>query len=474
MGVEKLKSRQTINAGLFCFNTRNIISDMNQLVVFKWLLAVLLFINISARAQTGLQAPGAVITGQTVYGDKYALFCVADANNESGILSIESPFAESTDFSWEKYNEVSGSFEAYFGNIESDTLQSTASRLENGAYRVLLSAGGSTSTSEVRWVLNNWIQITHIAIPDSTSNCDYFKTNAEYDAAPLNIIALASGENYSLRDTNPGFTFEWSKDGVWAGAFLSTTISPPIASDTPVKYDLKVSDAFGCSASASVDYISKVTDAQFVADQYEGEAVLEVGFQNNSINYDSAYWYFYKDTWQISLEIEEGEGAPVDSIDFVLKEDAPMHEYKMAGEYIVKLVSVKVNETGNCYDSVMISPYISVLETLVEVPNAFSPNGDNVNDQFVVKAQSLKEMKIWVYNRWGGLVHSWSYSNITSSDKVYEHAVWDGRIGNRMATPGVYYYVIKYQGRQIDRDGVGKGRPIEGTEKGFFHLFRGK
>jgi len=73
-------------------------------------------------------------------------------------------------------------------------------------------------------------------------------------------------------------------------------------------------------------------------------------------------------------------------------------------------------------------------------------------------------MSVRIYNRWGGLVHSWSYSNIRGRDYTYKHSVWDGRIGNRMASPGVYFYVI----RAIGRDGAKQNK------EGFVHLFRDK
>ena len=63
-----------------------------------------------------------------------------------------------------------------------------------------------------------------------------------------------------------------------------------------------------------------------------------------------------------------------------------------------------------------------VVETsLVDVPNVFTPNGDGNNDEFVVFTQSLKSMNIRIYNRWGGLVHSWKYSNIRESDYTHKH-----------------------------------------------------
>jgi gliding motility-associated-like protein len=38
-------------------------------------------------------------------------------------------------------------------------------------------------------------------------------------------------------------------------------------------------------------------------------------------------------------------------------------------------------------------------------PNAFSPDGDGINDFFSISGQSLSDFQIEVYNRWGQMVY---------------------------------------------------------------------
>jgi gliding motility-associated-like protein len=68
------------------------------------------------------------------------------------------------------------------------------------------------------------------------------------------------------------------------------------------------------------------------------------------------------------------------------------------------------------------------------VPDAFSPNGDGVNDFFTVQGdENLESVPLFqVYNRWGGRVFS-----ATDLDPLQG---WDGRDGSRLASPGVYIY----------------------------------
>lgn len=71
----------------------------------------------------------------------------------------------------------------------------------------------------------------------------------------------------------------------------------------------------------------------------------------------------------------------------------------------------------------------------IVIPNAFSPNGDQVNDNFFIKGiESLGEVKLFVYNRWGSIVHeSSSYSN-----------GWNGTSPDgKELSDDTYYYVIK-------------------------------
>jgi gliding motility-associated-like protein len=109
--------------------------------------------------------------------------------------------------------------------------------------------------------------------------------------------------------------------------------------------------------------------------------------------------------------------------------------------------------------------YIVVDTSFIAVPNVFTPNGDGVNDEFVVQFWSMQSIEISIFNRWGKRVHYWKSGDVRGFDDAYIETVWDGRImGGRYASPGVYYY-----------DVVGYGRDGEKRKKhGFVHLFRNK
>lgn len=82
------------------------------------------------------------------------------------------------------------------------------------------------------------------------------------------------------------------------------------------------------------------------------------------------------------------------------------------------------------------------------VYNAFSPNNDDINDIYRVKAQSLLEFRMAIFNRWGQCVAT---GNDQTLEKEYQdnytyYICWDGTFNGRTVDDGVYYIVIEALG----------------------------
>lgn len=72
----------------------------------------------------------------------------------------------------------------------------------------------------------------------------------------------------------------------------------------------------------------------------------------------------------------------------------------------------------------------------MDVPNAFSPNGDGINDYFLPRplgAKGLSGFTMTIYNRWGQVIFE--------TDNT-EGRGWDGRYNNAAQPEGVYVYMI--------------------------------
>jgi gliding motility-associated-like protein len=118
-------------------------------------------------------------------------------------------------------------------------------------------------------------------------------------------------------------------------------------------------------------------------------------------------------------------------------------------------VTLEVGDrTGTCINDEH-SFNISITETFMEVPNAFSPGTTpGINDIFRVNYKSVVKFQGWVVNRWGNELFYW---NDPSQG-------WDGKYRGRYVPPGAYYYLIEYVGTD------GKKR----VKKGDINVFRGK
>ncbi len=88
----------------------------------------------------------------------------------------------------------------------------------------------------------------------------------------------------------------------------------------------------------------------------------------------------------------------------------------------------------------------SLNRSCLNIPTAFTPNGDGYNDTWVIdNIQLYPEAVIEIYNRWGELIFR--------SDKGYDNP-WDGTFRGRELPIDSYYYVID----------PGKGKePFTGT-----------
>ena len=80
---------------------------------------------------------------------------------------------------------------------------------------------------------------------------------------------------------------------------------------------------------------------------------------------------------------------------------------------------------------------VSISESKLEFPNAFSPNGDGFNDTYKAKEyQSIVSFKATIFNRWGQKLYSWD-------DPAGE---WDGRYKGHTVKDGVYFVVVEARG----------------------------
>lgn len=77
-------------------------------------------------------------------------------------------------------------------------------------------------------------------------------------------------------------------------------------------------------------------------------------------------------------------------------------------------------------------------DTAVLLPNAFSPNGDGVNDRIRLLGNNLTKVDWRIYNRWGQLVFS-------AQDVASAKQGWDGTFNNVLQVSDAYSYYLSYE-----------------------------
>ncbi len=101
------------------------------------------------------------------------------------------------------------------------------------------------------------------------------------------------------------------------------------------------------------------------------------------------------------------------------------------------IYSLKVTDVRGCISEDQV--VVKVLNEL-NVPNAFTPNGDGINDTWAIKdLNKYPEVTVDIFTRYGQLVfHSNGYGK-----------AWDGTSNGVLMPTGVYYYVINTRFKQL-------------------------
>ena len=104
------------------------------------------------------------------------------------------------------------------------------------------------------------------------------------------------------------------------------------------------------------------------------------------------------------------------------------HTYKDTGVYKIKLVA---SNASQCKDSSY--QIVRVYQPLkLFVPNAFTPNGDSINDEFKAQGDGIGKFEMKIFDNHGQIT-------FTSNDI---NKGWDGKSGGSTPPPQTFVYVI--------------------------------
>lgn len=162
---------------------------------------------------------------------------------------------------------------------------------------------------------------------------------------------------------------------------------------------------------------------------YEGSAPVEIRFEARPENLGS-YTAYYE--WRFYTQ--GNESSP-----YIIRYDEnTAYTFMTSGQTFIDLLITFVDgkDTIN-YE--MDEPFVvSVSESKLEMPNAFSPNGDGINDVYKAKDgwQSIVSFKAAIFTRWGKKLYEWNDPD----------GGWDGKVNGHVVPDGAYYCVIQAKG----------------------------
>lgn len=256
--------------------------------------------------------------------------------------------------------------------------------LANGSYTVIgTDANGCTNTSSVTINLNPDIPIS--ILPNDPIIC-------KGDSVQL----IASGASTYIWINAPGLS-AYTGASVWAKPIANTT------------YTVVGTDANGCTGTSSVAIsISSAIDIQ-VTKNRDSECEINI----------------------IQLQANGAQNYSWTPANLVSNPNAPI-----TNATVLQTTTFYVTgNTGSCTDMDSITVYYyNNDETGIIIPNAFSPNGDGLNDCLrIIHNANFKEYYFTVYNRWG--------EKVFETDDPFK--CWNGEHKSKPAEMGTYGYFLK-------------------------------
>jgi gliding motility-associated-like protein len=195
-------------------------------------------------------------------------------------------------------------------------------------------------------------------------------------------------------------------------------VSPTHTYTTPGIFDVKVSirSPINCYIERAYGGFIEIKDSPEAGFDYDPKEfnsfVRDITFTNQSIGADYYQWRF-------------GEAGGSSLSD-------PQYSFPDTGIY--RVIQYVIKENG-CTDSTSALIDVSPVTT-IHIPNAFTPNNDDLNDDFKITGylEGIKSFSMKIFNRYGELLF------------VNEDATkgWNGISKGRNAPGDVYVYLIEY------------------------------
>lgn len=252
-----------------------------------------------------------------------------------------------------------------------------------------------------------------------------FEANLIEENLPDSAVVCA-GEQVALNPNfNPTYTYQWSPP---TGLDDFTSPNPLASPEDNTVYTVQITDADGFCQIERAIAAQIVPPIDSLVAFAEPDTIFGRGKVQLVATSDSTFTY----QWQ------PGNTLSANDIFNPIASPEETTTYQ-----------VIVSNEGGCAAETSVT--VNVVNLLCEapfifIPNAFTPNGDGVNDRFRVRGNNIDAVYLTIFNRWGQRVFE-------SRDP---EAAWDGTFKGEQLPPDVYgYYALVqcFDGSTFEREG---------------------
>jgi gliding motility-associated-like protein len=309
-----------------------------------------------------------------------------------------------------------------------------------------ISSPAPTTTANTPGSLFNQSGVYTATLTNLSNGCTFTATpaNVPQNTVPPATVAtqyytLPCGSptvtiNAGLASASSSYSYAWSGPN---GAGIGSPSKSVTTVDMPGYYVVSITNTVNGCRSTNIVSVGQnsVVPVSFTADPVNGFAPLTVNVVNTTSlgtvggSVTTTWSYGNGSTYSVTQSASSTSlGLPGGST-----------VYNAAGIYTITLF-MQAAGTTTCVGTSTAVITVDNPSALI-VPNVFTPNGDGVNDRFMVNSTNLTEITCVIFDRWGVKMY-----DVTSNTG---NIGWDGKnLSGKEVPVGTYFYILTATGKE--------------------------
>lgn len=382
------------------------------------------------------------------------IYVLYDVNGVSATYEVASS-AQAANVKWYRYSNLGGGFAEQISNVSTDGNLSVLNTVE-GDMGYIIEDGDQRTYCWIVNYLPHRFALRSIT-PSEESDCDFTVLNVEGTAGPIHYFTINGQQRVLSREIRVDYdNQEWNEQ---SGQFDIHTVSKTLES---IESHLSITPPVYCSSyftitgdrfledwnweesqqSPVVEPVAVAVQTKAVQSGRENEGEDSDNKSNEIKGPDTglggsapAEIEFQAFTTQgvIHHEWQLTTDPNFENVEYRFNEQNLTYTFTDEGTFYLRYIGS--NSDGSC-EAYSETYTVSIGASELRCPNAFSPDGDGVNDEWKVSYRSIIEFDCWIFDRNG---HEIIHLDTPSKG-------WDGKRGGKLVGPGVYYYVIRARG----------------------------